>query len=158
MDATGRARHGFTLLELVVVMAILAGLVAIAYPQFAGLYASVRARLAADDFERQLFELPQRVRQSGHGGILTSRSGDDLPEGTVLRVEGAPQTGAGIEDWQVLRLDLPRPWRLVVAEPVFYHFTGACEGGEVVFRLPPRELRYRLTAPLCRPIRERAGS
>ena len=39
-----------------------------------------------------------------------------------------------------------------VPTPVYYHFTGACDGGEVVFSLSALSLRYVLTSPLCRPI------
>jgi prepilin-type N-terminal cleavage/methylation domain-containing protein len=148
----GRCEGGFTLIELIVVLAIVAGLSAIAYEMFISGYARVRAAYERSDLERQLLELPQRVRLSGYGGILTSRSGDDLPEGTTLDVEGVPEAGKSIEDWRVLRLSLPAGWRLRVADPILYHYSGSCEGGEVDFVLPPVHLYYSLTPPLCRPI------
>ena len=151
--APGSREGGFTLIELIVVIAIIAALGTIAYAYFAPLNARVRAVFERDDLEGQLLALPQRVRLSGRGGILTSRSGDDLPEGTIVDVEGVAETGNALEQWQVLRLELPKPWRLRVARPIFYHFSGSCEGGEVEFVLPPLSLRYVLTAPLCRPIR-----
>ncbi len=151
--AGGRNTRGFTLIEMVVVLAIVAALGAIAYDALPPLAARVRMAFARDDFERQLLSLPQRVRLSGHGGVLTDRSGDDLPAGTPVAVAGAARAGSPLEDWQVLRLELPRGWRLAVERPIFYHFSGACEGGRIAFVLPPVELRYALAAPLCRPIR-----
>jgi len=143
--APGSREGGFTLIELIVVIAIIAALGTIAYAYFAPLNARVRAVFERDDLEGQLLALPQRVR--------LSRSGDDLPEGTIVDVEGVAETGNALEQWQVLRLELPKPWRLRVARPIFYHFSGSCEGGEVEFVLPPVSLHYVLTAPLCRPIR-----
>ena len=153
----GRREGGFTLIEIIVVLAIVAGLSVIAYAAFIPGYARVRAAYERDDLERQLLEIPQRVRRSGHGGILTSRSGDNLPEGTVIEVEGVRGGEKSIEDWQVLRLALPAGWRLNVPEPILYHFSGSCEGGEVIFALPPLVLRYALAAPLCRPVSQDAG-
>ncbi len=149
---------GFTLVETVVVLAIIAGLSVIAYAAFIPGYTRVKAAYDRDDFERQLLELPQRVRLSGRGGILTSRSGDNLPDDAIIAVTGVPDAEKAIEDWRVLRLSLPAGWRLRVAEPILYHFSGSCEGGEVTFELPPVSLHYELTAPLCRPISRDAGT
>ena len=143
---------GFTLVELLIVLAIVAGLSAVAYAVMIAGYSRARAAYARDDLERQLLELPQRVRASGHGGILTSRSGADRPDGASVMVEGITAADRSIEDWRVLRLELPAGWRMRVAAPIFYHFSGSCEGGEVVFLHPPIALHYRLAAPLCRPL------
>lgn len=148
----GMAGGGFTLIEMIVVLAIIAAIAGAAYAAFMPLYARVQAAYERTDLERQLLLLPQRVRLSGHGGILTGRSGDDLPEGTILAVEGVPEAEGAAENWQVLRLALPAGWRLVVDKPIFYHFSGSCEGGEVVFARAPVTLRYMLTPPLCRPV------
>lgn len=148
---------GFTLIEMVVVLAVVAGLSVIAYGALVSGYARVRAAYDRDDLERQLLELPQRVRTSGYGGILTDRSGDKLPDGVrIIEVEGVSEAEKSIEDWHVLRLSLPPGWRMRVAKPILYHFSGSCEGGELVFALPPVSLHYQLAAPLCRPIRRDA--
>jgi prepilin-type N-terminal cleavage/methylation domain-containing protein len=151
-----RSEGGFSLIELLVVLAIVGALAAIAYGFTPSLTDRIRAALARDDFERQLLELPQRVRLSGRGGVLVTRSADDLPDSVVLSVEGRAATDP-LEDWQVLRLDIAKPWHLAVPMPIYYHLSGACDGGEVAFLLPPVTLRYVLTPPLCRPIRDDAG-
>ena len=139
---------GFTLVEVIVLLVIIASLTALAYSFMVPFGARVQAAFARSDLEHQLLELPQRVRLSGHGGILTSQSGD---------VEGAlPE--AGLEAWQVLRMTLPDGWRLRIDKPIVYHLSGSCEGGEVILARPPEMLRYELVAPLCRPARADAGA
>ena len=155
--ATRRDEGGFTLIEVLVVLAIVAVLGTLAYTYVMPLYARARVAYERDDIERQLLELPQRVRLSGHGGVLTSRSGDDLPDDAIIEVEGAAKSGNAVEQWQVLRLAVPRSWRLRLERPIFYHFSGACEGGGIVFAAASETLRYELTAPLCRPIRADAN-
>jgi prepilin-type N-terminal cleavage/methylation domain-containing protein len=143
---------GFTLIELLVVLAIVAGLAAVGYAVMIPGYSRARAAYVRDDLERQLLELPQRVRTSGHGGILTSQSGENRPDGATVPVKGITSAEQSIEDWRVLRLALPAGWVMRVGAPIFYHFSGSCEGGEVVFLHPPIALRYRLAPPLCRPL------
>jgi prepilin-type N-terminal cleavage/methylation domain-containing protein len=147
---TARSQGGFTLLELLLVMAILAGLTAIAIPQFAQLYARVRASFERADLEQQLLELPQLVRQRGRGGVLLDSSRDASP-GAAL-AEAGPAAGSELEQWETLPIDLPKGWTMRVPTPVFYQFTGACNGGEVDLSLPPTFFRYILTPPLCRPL------
>ena len=151
------AAPGFTLVEVIVLLVIIASLTALAYSFMVPFGDRVRAGFARSDLEHQLLELPQRVRLSGHGGILTSQSGDDLPDGAIIEVEGVPP-GAGLEAWQVLRMTVPDGWRLFIDKPIVYHLSGSCEGGEVILDRPPEVLRYELVAPLCRPARADAGA
>ena len=134
-------RDGFTLVEVVVALAVLASLIAIASPQFIKLYARARASLEQEDLERQLLELPQKVRDGGRAGILTDPSAGPTRSAADM----------GFDEPQMLRIDLPEGWSMQVPKPIFYHFTGACDGGEVTLSLPPLALHYVLTAPLCRP-------
>jgi prepilin-type N-terminal cleavage/methylation domain-containing protein len=144
-----RNEIGFTLLELLVVLLIMTGLLAIALPQFAQLFARVRASYERTDIERQLYELPQVVRAQGRGGVLFDPSqggaaAETPPDGVV--------TGE-LQHWEILRVVLPRGWEMRVPQPVYYRFTGACSGGEVDLSLPPTVFRYALAPPLCRPQR-----
>jgi prepilin-type N-terminal cleavage/methylation domain-containing protein len=150
MERSSRiALAGFTLLELLIVLAIMAGLVAIAVPQFSQLYSRVRASFERADLERQLFELPQLVRQRGRGGVLLDPTQEPAPGTAAAAIE--PPGSSGFEQWEMLRINLPPGWAMRVPKPVFYRFTGACSGGEVDFSLPPSLLRYNLIPPLCRP-------
>lgn len=142
-------RDGFTLLELLVVMAILAGLVAIALPQFNNLFSRVQASFQRTDIEQQLLQLPQQVRESGRSGVLADPAEKGGPANAVgnslARSDGA------LERVQRLQITLPAGWTMHIPKPLFYHFTGACTGGEIDFSVPPQSFRYVLAAPLCRP-------
>jgi type II secretory pathway pseudopilin PulG len=138
------------LLELLLVMAILAGLTAVAVPQFLHLYARVRASFERADLEQQLLELPQLVRQRGRGGVLLDSARGASPG--IALAEAGPDASSELEQWETLPIDLPKGWIMRVPTPVFYQFTGACNGGEVDLSLPPTSFRYILTAPLCRPV------
>ena len=135
---------GFTLVEVMVVLALIAALLAIAAPQFVRLYGRVRLAFERQDLNGNL-ELPERVRNAGQAGVLEDPSAavPDTPAGAAGE--------APLERAQKLTLDLPRDWAVTVPKPIFYHFTGACDGGEVIFSLPPLSLHYVLTPPLCRP-------
>jgi general secretion pathway protein G len=144
-DRRAEGCAGFTLIEVMVVLALIAALMAIAFPQFVRLYSRVKVAFERDEIERQLFELPEKVRAAGRAGVLADPS--------------APSVGAtadrageiGFEDPQRLHLDLPQDWQLTIPKPIFYHFTGACDGGDLFLSLPPLTLHYVLSAPLCRP-------
>jgi type II secretory pathway pseudopilin PulG len=121
-----------------VVLALVAALIGIAFPTFVRLYARARVSFERKDLEHQLASLPERVRASGEAGVLADPK-DDL--------DGKP----AYAEARRLKLDLPQDWSMRVPSPIFYHFTGACDGGEVTFALPPVSLHYVLTPPLCRP-------
>ena len=149
------------------VLALIAVLLAIAAPQFVRLYTRVRTAFERDDLERQLTELPEKVRASGRAGVLADPSvkfgrtdgpaelGPSLS--SPVTPGSSPGTGVGrgrsaeSENPQTLSLDLPSGWTLTVPNPIVYHFSGVCDGGEVIFSLPPLSLHYVLTPPLCRP-------
>ena len=127
------------------VLALIAALMAIAFPQFLRLYARVRVSFEREDLERQLAELPEEVRTAGREAVLADPSAP-MPAGDAD--PAAPRR---------LSLDLPQNWTVRVPKPILYHFTGACDGGEVVLSLPPVSLHYVLTPPLCRPRLANAG-
>lgn len=140
---------GFTLFELLIVIAILATLVGIALPQLNRLFAAVVASFQRTDIERELLELPQRVRQRGRNGVLFNPAKADAATEQAERRTSKP--GSDVEEWEHLKIDLPPGWIMSMPSPIFYRLTGSCSGGEVDLSYPPVSYRYTLLAPLCRP-------
>ena len=137
-----RAAAGFTLLELLVVLAIIGLLLAVTTPIFSQVYARARFALDREDVEQQLLVLPVKVRDAGRAGFLADAN---------ATLDPAPAEGPMPEAWQALQLRLPSGWRMEVPKPIIYHFTGTCDGGEVVFSVASLSVTYDLAAPLCRP-------
>jgi prepilin-type N-terminal cleavage/methylation domain-containing protein len=141
---SSRARAaGFTLLELLVVITIIALLAAITTPIVGRVYARVRFAMERQDLERQLLVLPAQVRSAGRNAILVSTDPDD---------NSAPPPSSTGGAWETLHLHLPEGWGVQVPKPIIYHFNGVCDGGEVVFSVASLSVTYNLVAPLCRPI------
>lgn len=116
---------------MLVVLVVVAALTGLAVPATGRLAASFRLASERQQVERQLRELPLTMRQSGRDGLLTE--GEAPP--AMIR----------------LTLDLPKDWSLHTERPIRYHFTGACDGGEVVISRSSEHWHYQLTPPLCRP-------
>ena len=138
----GLGQAGFTIFELLVVIVIMGTLLTIAYPAFSRVYSRIRMAFEIDDIRRQMSQLPYEVRQSGADGILDAQSGETL----------LSEDAAATEQSRRLRIILPNGWRMSIPTPIRYHFSGACDGGEVTFTLPPSSIHYQLAPPLCRPI------
>src|SRR5947209_15428910 len=74
---TRRKRSGFTLLEVLCVMAILIILLSLAYPSIEGMYGSVRQTAAADKIRSVFAETRARAIEDGQGYRFAVMPGRD---------------------------------------------------------------------------------
>ncbi|MCA2998434.1 MAG: prepilin-type N-terminal cleavage/methylation domain-containing protein [Rhodocyclaceae bacterium] len=120
--------RGFTLLEMLVVLALIGVMAGIALPNFSRFLESFSVRNQWAGVERELADLPYQVFVSGSPFQLDSGSAEK-------------------------RLTtLPEGWRVEVANPILYRFSGWCEGGRLTVVSAGGERRnYQLAAPTCRP-------
>lgn len=120
-------RHlpGYTLLELVVVMAILAMATALTAPAGYRMIRSWQEATQVDDVLQQLQHLPSAVRADGN----------------PLHVK----TDAGIP-----LIDLPDDWRLRMTSPLRVLANGACSDAQGTLISPYQSIDFKIQAPFCR--------
>ena len=155
------SKSGFTLLEVLIVLALVGLLAAVSLPQFNAIYDRLTYTLNRDTFERELSSLSYTAFKEGRPLVLAGeypkRAGDGL-----LRL---PDTASAAIDLGLLRqgdlrpvepvtsapasLELPRDWRVTIEKPIVYQPSGFCAGGSVNLIVGDLRYAYDLKAPTC---------
>lgn len=124
--------EGYTLLELMVVLAIIGLMISVATPRLITMYNAAQFSLEKDDITFQLSLLPTKVYLEGKNLSLKEIMEDK--SGLFLSLPN---------DWQVLNPD-------AIASIQYSQF-GFCNGGELQLARNERPLILQLTPPLCKP-------
>lgn len=127
--AAGRQPRGFTLLEIIVVLAIMGLVAAVATPAVVRGIDSWRRQAQADALMDQLRALPARARAAGRPIEVSA---------AALAGESPP-------------LHVDEGWTLAVPEPWQVQSNGVCQGGRVELHEGERVLELQATAPFCDP-------
>lgn len=120
-----RRLRGYTLLEMVVVMTILAMATAIAAPPSYKMIRSWQEATQVEDVMQQLERLPSAILASGKPLL-------------------AP-TGGGVE-----LVELPQDWALRMQTPLQVQANGACSDATGTLTTPYQTLEFQIQAPFCR--------
>ena len=120
-----RAITGFTLLEMMVVMAIIALAMGIVLPRLATMADSFGAASERETVIESVASLGLLARARGRALRFTGQS-------------------------ELLPGEMPEGWRVVPDQPITFHASGACDGGQVRVIGREREFLYRLDPPRCR--------
>lgn len=124
---------GFTLLEILVVLAIAGLLVGVALPQISGMAERVRIANQRQGIQAAIEELGYRAYATGQVLVIPA---------TPTEKNSPPTT---------LPLILPTGWRLVTHKPILYAINGICSGGGVELIDPEQRTEsYQLLPPHCR--------
>ena len=123
---------GFTLIEILVVLAIMGMLTSIALPRLTSAYASVERSAQRRAIQDQIEGL----------GYLAYASGKPI----VL--EASNLAGTQTKDYP---LQIPNGWLINLPKPMRYSSRGICAGGKLSLVAPDGSTEeFRLNAPLCR--------
>ncbi len=137
-----KLRHGFTLLELLVVLALLALATAIAMPNLERLYAAA-TRVSERDY------VLDQVAALGREAMLNGRA--YVVFGNAPSLD--PAEAARYAEYETYEVDVPQGWRLDFDSPLVVLANGVCLGGMLTLSQEDDEVaavRLELTPPYCR--------
>lgn len=127
---------GFSLLEMVVVLAIMGLLGALTLPSLRKIAERTGFSLDRQDVERQLDQLPEVAAMRGKALVLTSSPNPDYP------------VPAGTSQ-QPYPIKLPAGWQIEVEAPISYRYDGTCSGGRLRLIMSDEQSDYLMNPPLC---------
>ncbi len=131
--------HGFTLLELIIVLFIFSLLVAFAIPKLTQLSDSVQTAYEREEVLMRLSGLSFLAFQQHREFDLISYPPPKSPPEDSQRLGPAP-------------LELPEGWQIHAEQPIHFFASGACQGGVVEIQHQTQKFRIQLKPPFCTPI------
>ena len=137
--AVRRRQRGFSLLELLVVVALLGLLATLALPNLQRIYAGAQRSTERDLILEQLGALPRLALLQRRDYVVhsTGATTESSSEGAPSHVEPYP-------------LDVPEGWRLVFDRPLVVRASGVCLGAELTLSHPDAAaVRAHLQPPYC---------
>jgi general secretion pathway protein G len=123
-------KSGYTLLEILVVFALLGFIASLAMPRLTAIYNSIQWANEKDDVLRRIGEL----------GFLAFRKGQDFELKQYPRDDAEDQP-----------LELPAGWSLEADPPIRYKSNGVCLGGKIRLHYGEMSVEVYLRPPRCRP-------
>ena len=136
--AVRHRQRGFSLLELIVVVALLGLLATLALPNLQRIYASAQRSTERDLILKQLGALPRLA-------LLQRR--DYVVHSTDATAESSSEGPSHAEPYP---LDMPEGWRLVFDRPLVVRASGVCLGAELTLSHPDAAaVRVHLQSPYC---------
>lgn len=133
---------GFSLLEMVVALAIMGLLGALAMPSLQKITERTGFSLDLQDVERQLDALPQIAASQGKALVLNSSVKAENYE--TYEAYTTPDTAQ-----QPYPVKLPAGWEITVDAPIRYRYDGTCSGGKLHLTTPASQTNYLMKPPLC---------
>ena len=138
--ARASLRLGFTLLELLVVLALLGLATAIAMPNLERLYASATRASERDYVLDQIAAVGREAALNGRAYVVF---GNAQPPGAA--------DAARYPEYETYVVDVPEGWRLQLDRPLVVRANGVCLGAALTLsHAEERAVRVELAPPYCR--------
>ena len=135
-----RLRVGFTLLELLVVLALLGLATALAMPNLQRLYAAATQASERDHVLDQFSALGREAMMRGRAYVVFGNA--PPPD---------PAEAARYADYETYVVDVPAGWRLGLDRPLVVLANGVCLGGALTLsHAEAAAVRVELAPPYCR--------
>ncbi|MDD5123596.1 prepilin-type N-terminal cleavage/methylation domain-containing protein [Methylovulum sp.] len=125
--------RGYTLLELLVVLLLLALVTGLIMPRLSNLYESAVRAFQREDLLQQISGLGYQAYQQGK----TWRLGEVEDEKKNAELEPP--------------LTAPEGWTISAGSPIDYYPNGVCTGGIITLQQGPFNQQWHLKPPLCQP-------
>ena len=155
-------QRGFTLLEVLVVLALVGLLTAFTLPQFSIIRDRLTFNMNRESFERELSGLRYAAFREGRAVVLNG----EYPRPAKTEEPASSSSGSIFKNepdfsepgqlrpmrptiYLDAQLTLPDTWSLSVKEPIIYQPSGFCGGGTVDLLIGQVRYVYDLKAPAC---------
>lgn len=154
---------------MLVVLVIVAGTSAIVFPNLTTLSSTVDFAFKRDSFERVMNGIAYGVFRDNQDAILVGTYTDQgrVPDDGVKPDLGTTLQGnlrtksLTASQREILppvipfypTVTLPEGWRLDIRNPVYFHSSGFCDGGDVELTVGRARYEYKLVPPLCHAVR-----
>ncbi len=155
------AVRGFTLLEVLVVLALVGLLTGFSLPQFSVVRDRLEFALNRESFERDLGSLSYLAFKEGRPIVLAGRyprrpsdaqssaGSTQAPDDGPIYLEPGQLSAVRPMLSSEATLNLPAEWNVTVDSPIYYQTSGFCSGGAVKLTIGQRLYVYDVKAPLC---------
>ena len=146
--ATRPGTNGFTLLELLFVLLLMAMIAAVAAPNLGRLYTSIQGKTERDYILDQFAGLGRMALRHGRAYVVSSIGLSGPQSGASSEPETAPPPDSNADPYII---DLPKDWSVDLSRPLLIKPNGVCLGAGLTLHHQGRvDIRLALEPPYCR--------
>ena len=146
--ATRPGTSGFTLLELLFVLLLMAMIAAVAAPNLGRLYTSIQGKTERDYILDQFAGLGRMALRHGRTYVVSSNELSGPQSGASSEPPTAPPLDSNADPYII---DLPKGWSMDLSRALLIKPNGVCLGAGLTLRHEGRVvIRLALEPPYCR--------